>query len=515
MQESDLNRSRGTALVRVNNEDAVLLWRARDLLSVAFRRKKVLLTCFCGLVLGVVLGTILVPREYESEAKILLAHERADPLVTPGAASQFAAHDSAVSGEELNSEVELIRSEDLLEKVVMVCKLAAPAKDKHTQQRNLAAAVTRLRSQLKVEVIRKSNILSITYYSSSPELSTRVVNTVVTSYLDKHVAIHNLSSELRFFDQQVAGYKGELEKATQALTTFSQSSGGAVSPATQRDAVLQRQNEFNATLQQTRSTIAETEERIRTLNKEAADTSPRITTQLRSADNPQLLQDLKATLLRLQLKRTELLSKYQATYPSVLELDQEIGNTEAALSSAESSPLHDQTTDLNPTHQWIDSELTKAQAELRALEARASNLVGIVERYDHQAHYMDEQQLKYEGLVRDAKSAEDNYLLYVRKREETRITNALDQLRILNVTVIEPPTHPYLPRHSSAFYLVTGLLLAIFATVGLLLGLERANNTFSTPRDLEYFTKLPVLAAVPVEHTLSLAAAPQPAGPVE
>jgi uncharacterized protein involved in exopolysaccharide biosynthesis len=514
MQETDLNESR-TALVRVHKQDAVSLWRTRDLLATAFRRKKVLLTCFCGLVLGVVLGTIFVPREYESEAKILLAHERADPLVTPGAASQFAAHDSAVSGEELNSELEVIRSEDLLEKVVLGCKLAARARDKQTEQRNLAAAVSRLRSRLKADVVRKSNIISISYYSSSPELSTRVVNAVVTSYLDKHVAIHNLSNELRFFDQQVAVYKEELEKATQALTAFSQSSGGTVSPAAQRDAVLQRQNEFNAMLQQTRSNIAETQERMRILNKEAADISPRITTQLRSADNPQLLQDLKATLLKLQLRRTELLSKYQTTYPLVQETDQEIAKTEVALSSAENSPLHDQTTDLNPTHQWVDGELTKAQAELRSLEAKANNLVGIVDRYDRQAHYMDAQQLRYEGLARDAKSAEDNYLLYVKKREETRITDALDQLRILNVTVVEPPTHPYLPRHSTTFYLATGLLLAIFATIGLLLGLDRANNTFCTPRDLEYFTRLPVLAAVPTEHTISLAAVSQSTGPSE
>jgi len=270
-------------------------------------------------------------------------------------------------------------------------------------------------------------------------------------------------------------------------------------------------------LQQTRSAIAETQERIRTLDKEAADTAPRITTQLRRADNPQLLQDLKATLLRLQLKRTELLSKYQSSYPLVQELDQEIGKTETTLASAETSPLRDETTDLNPTHQWIDSELTKAQAELRSLEARASNLVGIVQNYDHQAHYMDEQQLKYEGLVRDAKSAEENYLLYVRKREEARITNALDQLRILNVTVIESATYPYLPRHSGVFYLLTGLILAVFVTAGLLLVLERANNTFCTPRDLEYFANLPVLAAVPLEleHFLSLDTAPQPAGSIE
>jgi uncharacterized protein involved in exopolysaccharide biosynthesis len=61
--------------------------------------------------------------------------------------------------------------------------------------------------------------------------------------------------------------------------------------------------------------------------KAAANTPLRVTTQLRDSDNPQLLQDLKATLLKLELRRTDLLSKFRPSYPPVQELDQEIANT--------------------------------------------------------------------------------------------------------------------------------------------------------------------------------------------
>jgi len=507
MEEADLNRVPEPGLILARSDERALFWNARELLATGFCHEKLLISCFSGIVLLAVLAAVLVPRQYESEAKILLKHERADPLVTPGTA-RVEAYQYAISVEELNSEAELIRSEDLLQKVVMACGLAGLAKDEHKQQRNIADAVVRLRSRLKVEVMRRTTILSVTYTSPSPELSARVVNTVVSSYLEKHVAAHN-SSEIEFFDQQVTQYRKELERSEAALAEFSQRKGGVVSPATQREAVLQRQNEFNATLQQTRSAVAETRERIRTLEKEAQITPPRLTTQIRSADNPQLLQDLKATLLKLELKRTELLAKYQPTYPLVQELEQEIANTRVAISSAESSPLRDHTTDVNPTRQWIDSELAKAKADLRSLESRANNTAGTVQDYNREAHYMDEQQLRHEDLVRNAKLAEENYLLYVRKREEARITKALDQRRILNVTVIEPATHPYLPNRSGAFYLLTGLILAIFVTAGLLFMLEHVDNTFRTPRQLEHFVQVPVLAVVPVEHWHSLGPTPQ------
>ena len=44
--------------------------------------------------------------------------------------------------------------------------------------------------------------------------------------------------------------------------------------------------------------------------------------------------------------------------------------------------------------------------------------------------------------MREAKANEDNYLLYLHKREEARIEEALDRTRILNVGMVEQPTDP-------------------------------------------------------------------------
>ena len=54
----------------------------------------------------------------------------------------------------------------------------------------------------------------------------------------------------------------------------------------------------------------------------------RLTTQVRTADNPQLMEQLKSTLLNLQLKRTELLQKFDPSYRLVQEVDTEIKQTQ-------------------------------------------------------------------------------------------------------------------------------------------------------------------------------------------
>ena len=56
--------------------------------------------------------------------------------------------------------------------------------------------------------------------------------------------------------------------------------------------------------------------------------------------------------------------------------------------------------------------------------------------------------------MRTAKADEDAYLLYLQKREEARIGDALDQQRILNVAIVEPPVPPALPVHSVLLYLL-------------------------------------------------------------
>jgi len=49
--------------------------------------------------------------------------------------------------------------------------------------------------------------------------------------------------------------------------------------------------------------------------------------------------------LTLELKRTELLEKFEPGYRAVQEVDVQIGQTRTALAAAEKSQLHDETTD--------------------------------------------------------------------------------------------------------------------------------------------------------------------------
>src|SRR6516162_1041974 len=94
----------------------------REMASVCFRHYRFIVCTFCIVFGTCILYICVVPRTYEAETEILVKRERADPIVTPdNTASPLLTSD--VNEEDLNSEVEILQSRDLLEKVVLACGL--------------------------------------------------------------------------------------------------------------------------------------------------------------------------------------------------------------------------------------------------------------------------------------------------------------------------------------------------------------------------------------------------------
>ena len=113
---------------------------------------------------------------------------------------------------------------------------------------------------------------------------------------------------------------------------------------------------------------------------------------------------------------------------------------------------------------------------------------------------MDEKGIVQQDLLRTVKTDEENYLLYQRKREEARMTDALDRTRILNVAVAEQPAVPTLPSNSPWMVLFVGGLLAVVVSLGTAFTLEYLDPSFRTPGEVLSELNIPVLAAVPVER---------------
>jgi uncharacterized protein involved in exopolysaccharide biosynthesis len=474
----------------------------RDVVAIGFRRRRLIAYCFFGILLGTVLAVLFVPNQYEANMKILVKHERVDPVVTAeksGVVGIFAP--PAVTEEEMNSEVELIHSNDLLEQVVVACGLDRRSSPRSAwfptpEALRIPKAIERLKGKLIVNPITKSDLIAVTYRDRDPQMAAAVLKTLGNLYLAKHLAVNRPPGEFEFFAQQADRYQKELQDAEQRLAGFGRDQGTVAAQA-ERDIALQKVSDLEAILRQTQAAAAAQTERISNLRAQIASTPPRLSTQARTSDNGQLLQNLKSTLLNLELKRTELLAKFAPGYRPVQEVEAQIAQTQERIAAEEKSPVREDTTDQNPTYLWLSEELAKAKAELPTLQASAASIEGSLRAYRERITLLDQKGFVQQDLSRSAKSAEESYLLYVNKREEARISDALDSKRISNVVIAEAATVPALPVNSPLLLMLLGGLLATSVSAGLAFTAEYFDPSFRTPDEVKQVLDVQVLAAIP------------------
>jgi uncharacterized protein involved in exopolysaccharide biosynthesis len=484
----------------------------RDWAAAGFRRGRIITGSFLLVFGGVVLITWLMPARYESETEILVKRERVDPVVTSDKNTQ-PPYPGDVAEQDVNSEVELLRSRDLLEKVAVSSGLTARNESsgfkallhqwvlrtpEPSEELRTFRATEDLDKSLHIEPVKKTKLIKVTYRGTDPQQAANVLQHLVRLYLEKHLDVHRVTGALDFFQAQTQQYRDGLAQSEKKMAKFG--STGSVAPDVERELVLRKLNDFESDLRQTRASIASTENRIATLQDEQRSRPARLTTQMRTADNAQLLQQMRSALLTLELKRTELIGKYDPTYKLVQEVEAQIAQTRDALAKAEANPVREEVTDRDTTHEWLTGELAKARAELTSLKGRLYATVQTIEAYRKQSRELNEAAIKQQDLIREAKAAEENFLLYSRKQEEARISEELDRKRIINVSVVEPPTVPLLPSSPNwPLSLLLGFVLAGAVSGGIAFVAECTDRSFHSADEVELVLNTPVLASLAIE----------------
>jgi uncharacterized protein involved in exopolysaccharide biosynthesis len=473
----------------------------RDVAAVFFRHWRLWLVSFVAIFALVLLYGLLAPA-YQAEMKVLVRRSRVDPVMTPTLAQAPQFDYREVSEEELNSEVELLRDKEILGHVVQAAGLITDHPPwfglfgSESEEARRGRAVRSLAHKLNVDLVRKTTLIAVSYTSPDAEQSARVLRCLADAYLQRHVRVRRPSGEFVFFQQQMERSRKDLEQAQLQLMGFTRDEG-VVSAGMERDTALQQLSEEEAAYRQTQVSLAETARRILTLQSKIESLPERATTLIRNSDNPQLLEKLKSRLLELQLKRTELLTKFQPSYRLVQEVDKQIAETKSALAAEDQAPIRDETTELDPNHEWAKSELVKAQVEFNALQSRAATMSKQLATYRGEAHELGDRAIQQDELLRNLKTAEEKYLIYVNKREEARIGDALDQDRILNVSLAESPAVPTLPVRPAWGFGMIGLVLASTFSTGFTFISDYVDPSFRTPDEVLAYLSTPVLASLP------------------
>ncbi len=488
----------------------------RELLAVILARKLLVGTVFLSVVVSGMAATLMMKPAYQSSMKLLVTRERVDPRVSP-AAKDAELPRAEISDEEFNSEMELLKSRQVLEAVVRELGLDQEAATKPTgliatwrarfsdyyrkwhrqpEPTPMERAINHLADNLEIVPVKKSRIIKVSYTGNEPQRTAQVLNTLYRKYADHQVQLRQQAQAAQVFQQQSEAFGQKLAEATEALKRFDAANGLTITEA-QKDLLLREFYQTQSQANAARTEIQETEKRIAVLKSQLETQPERIESEVRTK-YVSALDKMKEELLTLELQRTQLLQKYKPDHRLIQDLEQRIAQAQEMIAREEQTPPQERAYQLNELHRRLMNELLSAQANLTALIEREKSLSALATQYQARLLELDQKSFEKQDLERTRAVNEDAYLLYRKKAQEAEISNALNREKIVNVSLADAASVNYRPVSPRPLVNLAVLVLAgLITAIGSALTLEQLNPVVRTEEGLRHQFGLEVLASIP------------------
>src|SRR5258706_5455227 len=465
----------------------------RSLVDHLFRQKGKVIILLTLWTAAMAAYLIFTPPSYEAQIQFLIHNNRAGALVSPEYNNGPVPRDY-IDETVVATEIQLLSNMDLLRSVVEQCGLAEGAGRQAAEK-----AVKRLQKDLKVSPVLKANMLRASYSSSSPAEVKAVLEALANGYLNEHLRAHGSAGVYDLFDKQATYYQQQLKELQNQLAAFHEQRN-IVTLASQKDLNLRKLLELQAALKDTEAALVANSRKMIQLRDQLASLKPRITTQARNLPNQYSVERLNTMLVELQNRRTELAAKFQPQDRLIQEVDKQIADTKGALERANRLSSTEETTDVNPLRQSIEAELAKAEVSATEYRAHIASLTQQIGGYRQSLNGLQNAAADDDQLLRKIKETEENFFLYSKKREEARIEEVMDRQKIANVTLVEQPRLPDLPKPKLSVTFIASYALGCLLIVGFALAIGVTRPTVYTPWELEGLTGLPLLASVPLQR---------------
>ena len=483
----------------------------RQVRTVVNAHKWLALALLLSVVVTGMILTLLTPPTYESSIKVLVARERVDPRISPGAASGDLPRPE-IGEEEFNSELEIIRSREVIEAVVKELSLGKePEKPKGRLEpvrqlyrkllqlrdtTTLERAVSQVGANLEAVSVRKSRIIIVTYRDHDPDRAAAVLNTLYQKYAEHHLSLHGTMQAANVFQQEASGFREKLDRATDALKQFD-TKNGLVEANTQKDILLRQYYEMENLGNAAQIERFELEQRLTSLKAQLIAQPEKIETGTVTR-YVNALDKMKEEVLTMELQRTQLLQKYKAGARFVRELEQRITQAKTALEREEKNPPQEHSVALNEIHRRLQNDVLSTESSLATAREREKRMAALETQYKARLLELDRNTFAKAELERTRTINEEAYLLYQKKAQEAEITKSLNQQKVVNVNLAEAAQRASIPVSPKPF-----VNLAVLMLVGILAALagcfvaELLNPYLRSEEQVQRRYKMKIMARIP------------------
>jgi uncharacterized protein involved in exopolysaccharide biosynthesis len=468
----------------------------RTATEALFRHKRLFLRCVAAVILLAVAFLIFIPREYASEMKILVQNARGNVIVSAERTNPINVV-SDVTESQVNSELEILQSRDVLDPVADPGWHGVPLEHRSSSEIDQHEAILRkFGRKLEADVMRKTNIIGVSFRARTPEQARNSLQALAETYIAQHKKMRRPPGASSFFASEAERYREVWDEASRKLVAFQHNYHLNSLPI--RQAELEQQiTSAQANLLIADSSVHEQDARLAEASRTLRSMPPRQTTEDRAVPNLQSVQELNTIVVELENKRTGLLANYKADDRRVRDLDRQIASTQAALKEAADNRSHEVASNVDPVWQQVRTDYAQTQISRRAISARQIAVLAQLSKLKRQLGDFQGLSIEFDNLDEQVQQARNNYELYVQKRDQAQIEDAMDSQKLTNVAIAQQPTLSYTPvRPKPLLDAALGIFTATFLGLCAVYCAETGRSTIATPRELDTVSRYPLLATV-------------------
>ena len=477
-----------------------------DIYFVLFRRKWLIIIFT---VLGILAGGayyMLRPPPYQSSAKLFIKYI-AD--MTPNSATdpgQRVINMQDRVDSALNSEMQILTSFDIYEQVAtnigpeIILAKAGGGSDPFS-------AASLISKSVKVEPSRDSSVIQITYKSFDPTIVSRVVESVITAYLEKHKSTHSSGIPEEVLVEKLSAMRAQLANTEEELHMAKTNAGIMDIVATEKaysdqTAEIRRElfkaradwdqyqasaGDLSATKKAPTNSAASSKSADQKIpeaevSRYKAACSRLIFLQKRLDDYllvmgyPEGNKLVKETQEQLA-EATKAKGKLETDTPGLAELDFSSVSQEPALSSAPGSGSMIRSSSLPTRIRTLEQQLQQVQAE---------------------GSRMGDAEQKISELSRRKKMIESTVEKYETQMQRTRIDEELEPGLVSGINKLQKPSPPF--RDFDAFHKKVYMIMFGGFAFGLALALLMEfylDRTIKRPIEIQNKLKIPFFLSIP------------------
>ncbi len=528
-----------TPMLETHLESDVNQSHVRDFYYIIFRHRKAALRFFVTIMAAATLFALFAAEIYRSEATLLIRLGREnvvlDPTATTGQTISVGGAQNRTN--EINSELKIIQSRELAEKVVealgvdviqngfapvsasedpsflgtlwssvkqqttstiaairQYLPLLQPAADPNANQQLRNKTIDLVAGNLLAETIKDSNVIALAYDAKTPELAHAVLDRLIDFYLQKHIAVYRSSDSYQFFADQTQGLRDDLMQTSEKLKNLKNETGIS-SLEEQRAILLERLGAIRTEQNATESARVAIKAEVAALKIKLSSLPPSIVTLETQGAPSSAGEELRKQIFLLQLKKQELLSVYTPEAIPVQELQRQIKEAETLLPKANTPTV---ARGINQAHQNLSLDIVRQESQLKSLESKSKKLKEQLAQAEEELKQLNGNELQLAELNRDLTIQETNYRKYTESLEQARIDNALEMQKISNISLTQAATKPFEPiSPKKGLILIAALFFATVGAFALAFFLEYIDHSFTKPEDIEERLGLQAVATIP------------------